>query len=222
MAQYDYTKVRELIQAAGFGTDTQAVNAIDDALNATWLELAADREWSFLNKRDTSGTLTVGNEVVPLPADIAVPKNLRLSTASESHTLQEVGARVLQDRLDADVPASTGVPIEWAWVRQTILVWPRPDKAYAAAIEYVKTPDPADFDAAGEALPFLDDRFAPVLAWGAIRWVAFRKRDQVAYALAKGEWEYAKGQLHAADRRGEPSHVVEWDGWRALPGYAQR
>jgi hypothetical protein len=211
-----------LIQAAGYGTDTQSANAIDDALNAAWLEVASEREFSFLHARNTANSLTIGSEVTPLPSDIAVPKHIRLSTATESHTLQEVDARTVQDRLDADLPTTTGVPMEWAWVRQTVLVWPRPDKAYSVAFEYIKTPDPGDFDAAGEAFPFIDDRFAPVLAWAAIRWMAFRQRDQVFYGIAKQEYEQAKANLSASDRRGEQKHVAEWDGWSVLPGYQER
>jgi hypothetical protein len=200
----------------------QSVAAIDDALNAAWLEIASEREWSFLEARNTANDLTIGSEVVPLPTDIVVPKHLRISTASESHRLQQVSARTVQDRLDADLPTTTGVPIEWAWVRQTVLVWPRPDRAYDVAIEYVRAPDPADFDADNEAFPFIDDRFAVLVAWATIRWMAFKNRDQVSYAIAKQEYLEAKQNLSQSDRRGEPDHVVEWDGWSHLPGYVER
>jgi hypothetical protein len=222
MAQYDYTKVKELVQAAGYGTELQSSNAEDDAINAAWLELASEREWSWLQTRITSSDMTIGSEVVPQPADLVVPSRVRLSIPTASYTLQKVSAEVLQARLDADLPATQGVPIEWAWVRNTILVWPRPDRAYDVTLDYIKSPDPAAFDSGSEALGFLDDRFATVLAWGAIRWLAFRQRDQVFYGIATQEWDRAKANMSAADRRGEPDHVVEWDGWSQLPGYGER
>jgi hypothetical protein len=222
MAEYTYSNVRSLIQAAGYGTELQSTTAQDAAITAAWLELASEREWSWLVTRSTSGDMTIASEVVPLPTDLAVPKAVRLSTASASYDLQQVSAEAVQNRLDADLPATTGVPVEWGWVRNTVLVWPRPDSAYDVTIDYVKTPDPASFDASGEALGFRDDRFAYVLVWGAIRWLAFRQRDQVFYAIAKQEYEAAKANMSAADRRGEPDHVKEWDGWASLPGYGER
>jgi hypothetical protein len=213
MAAYDFDSIRTVIQALGYGTDSQSVAVENQAITATWLELAAEREWSFLLKRNTSNALTIGSETVPLPTDLVVPKAVTLAEGTiATYLLDQISADEMQQRLDLDAtptPAAQGVPLYWAWVKNSVKVWPRPQAAYTVWIDYVKAPDPGDFDANNEALPFLDSRFPLVIAWGAARYLAFRQRDQVSYGIAKGEYESAKQNFSQSDRRGEPGRVVE-------------
>lgn len=209
---YDFDAIRTVMQAAGYGNDAQSIAAENQAITAAWIELSGEREWSFLRKRATGG-LTIGVATVTSPADLAVPKTLFLSDTATGYLMEQVSADHLQQRLDLDIPASTGVPYIWAWVRNTILVYPKPQAAYTTTLDYVKVPVETDFDANNEVLPFSDGRFAPVIAWGAMRWMAIRQRDAASYQIYAAEYTAAKAQFEQADRRGEPDKVVDWDGW---------
>lgn len=213
----DRSAIKTLIQAAGYGTDTQSTTAQDQAITAALLEIAAEREWSWLLKRATVAVSAGASTVTysGFSPVLEVPKRVGLSTASGYWYLQEVPAEDIRRRLDADVPATTGVPTEWAWDGDEILFWPKADAAYTATVDYVAVPLLTSFDDNAEAPPF-SLRFHTLLAWGAIRWLAFRQRDVAGYNTASTEFTRAKQQLEQADRRGEPGYVTEWPGWNAL------
>lgn len=207
----DRDALHTLIQAAGYGTGAAEVAAQDRALDAVLLELSGEREWSWL-LTSTTGTMTVGGATIPKPSDLVVPKGIYPSfgTTLFYEPLTELDAKEMRQSQHLD--HGTGLPSWWAWVDRTIHVWPYPDLAYAYRLDYVKEPDTAAFDTGSESPPF-NKQFHPVVAWGAIRWLAFRQRNQVGYAIANDEYKAAKLNFSQADRRGEQDYVEQWHGW---------
>lgn len=212
----DRTAILGLIQAAGFGTDTQSVVAENAAIDATFLELSGEREWSWLRKQATAA-LTIGSATVPSPADLAYPKTLRLALATISlPSLTNADGTQILDWLHFD--QGTGEPHSWSWVNNAIVVYPRPDKAYATELDYVKVPvvtGAAGFggsDEVGQTPPF-EIRFHTVIAWGAIRWLYIRRENAAMYQIASAEYVRARQQFEQGDRPPAQTSVAEWEGW---------
>jgi hypothetical protein len=207
----DRAAIKTLIQAAGYGADTQSVTAQEQAISAVLLELAAERQWSWLHKTST-GVLVVGDEEVPLPADFAYPLKVSLadSVTGGYDPLQELDADHVTHYLHID--DGTDLPDRWAFHQRTVVLYPRPDRAYTYVLEYIKEPTATDFDTDGES-PDFPNQFHPLMAWGAMRWLATRQRDWSAKAAYDAEYERAKLNFSQADRRGDPDRVVHWPGW---------
>jgi len=207
----DRTAIKTLIQAAGFGSDTAEAAAQDTILTAVLLELSGEREWSWLNKTATLAVLTIGSATVTSPTDLAYPKHLRLAQSSIAlPRLRRLDDRKILDWLHFD--QANGRPHTWGWVNSGIVVFPRPDFAYATELDYIKVPDLTTFDTAAESPPF-ELRFHTVLAWGSLRWLAIRRRDAALYQIVTGEYTRARQQFEQADRPPQQTHVAEWDGW---------
>lgn len=214
----DYDAVINLVKAAGFGSDTQTNGAISIAINAGLLELASERQWSWLLARDTTGVLTVGSEVVPQPTGLLAPRSLRLSrgtaTSSPHYTpLSRIDEEEVRNWNFQD--QGTDLPDVWAWIDRTIVVYPKPDYAYNVDLSYVKEPVPSNFASGAQTPPF-EIRFHPILAWGAIRWLALRQRNFELHGAATAEWERAKRNFKQADEVNQQSHVAQWPGWTVL------
>jgi hypothetical protein len=206
----DRAALKTLIQAAGYGTTTADTNAQDKALDAVLLELSAEREWSWLFVT-ASGTMTVNATTISKPADLVVPKGVFPSFGTTKYDpLTELSAEEM--RINQHLDVGTGLPAWWAWVDRTIAIWPRPDIAYAYRLDYVKEPDTAGFSAGTDSPPF-SKLFHPVMAWGAIRWLAFRQRDLWSYWNATDEYKQAKLNFSQADRSGDQLSVKQWAGW---------
>lgn len=217
---FDEDAIRVLIQAAGYGTDTASVAAQNQAISAAFMELQAERKWSWLRARSSAITLTAGSETVSLASvtDLAVPLAAYLKDGSSAaYDLEKVDPDTLQRNLDLDLPVARNRPTQWAWVRNTVLVYPRPDKAYTVTLDYVKGVAETSFDATDEALPTgFDPRFAVIIAWGAIRWLARRQRDEPTYQAASSEWARAKQQFEQEDQPPGQDQVRDWSGWNVV------
>lgn len=206
----DRAAIKTLIQAGGYGSGVQDEAAQDQAITAALLELASDRDWSWLEASAT-GTLTVGDEEVPSPADLAYPRAVRLSLAGDGFDpLEEMGADHVVHYLHID--DGTDNPDRWAWYHKTIIVYPRPDLAYTYVLDYIKEPDLTAFDTDLES-PDFATQFHVVLAWGAMRWLATRQRDWTAKAAYDAEWAAAKLSFANADIPAQSDRVAHWPGW---------
>lgn len=202
--------IRTAVQALGYGSDVQAVAAQNAAMDALLLELASEREWSWL-RTSATGTLTVGSQTVTKPLDLVAPTGIRLTYQSQLEpVLVEHEAQDMKRLLHED--NGTDLPELWGWVDRAILVYPRPNLAYAYTLDYVKEPDTTAFDTDAESAPF-NLQFHPVIMWGTVKYLAFRQRDQAAWQQAETEYTAAKLNFSQADRRGEADHVVNWPGW---------
>jgi hypothetical protein len=134
-----------------------------------------------------------------------VPKAVRLSLGVTYEPLGEASADDLRTWLHNDLVSD--VPVAWAWVDRQVKVYSRPNLAYGVTLDYVRVPDAADFDTGAELPPF-EGRFHALLAWGAMRWLAFRQRDQVSYGIASTEWTNGINKFTRQDRSGQPTRVV--------------
>jgi hypothetical protein len=199
-----------LIQAAGHGTDTASVAAQNKAIDAVYLEIAAEREWSWLFMT-TTGNMTVNATTITKPADLVVPKGVFPSFGTLTYEpLTELSAEEM--RVNQHLDLGTGLPAWWAWVNRTIAIWPRPDIAYAYRLDYIKEPETTSFDDPSDAAPW-NKQFHALIAWGALRWLAFRQRDQAGYGIAAAEYTAAKLNFAQADRWGDQQNVKQWAGW---------
>lgn len=205
--------IRTAVQALGYGADTQAVAAQNTAMDMVLLELAGEREWSWLHT-STTGTLTIGSESVTKPSDLVVPTGVRLTYGTQIEpVLVELDAKQIERFLHED--DGTDLPEFWSWIDRTIKVYPRPDLAYSYTLDYIKEPNTAAFANDSDAPPF-NLQFHPVMVWGVVRALAYRQRDQVGYGQASDEFAKAKLNFSQADRRGDPDHVVDWAGWSLM------
>lgn len=210
----DRSAIRTLIQAAGYGTSTDAVAAQNQAITATLLELSGERSWSWL-RESYATTLLVGNPACPLPTDIDFPVEIRLSFAGIGYNPIEKSEGTEVQRL-LQLDGTVGQPTKWNWFERAVWVNPRPDIAYDVDLDYIKVPDLTTFDTDAEVPPF-SLRFHAVLSWGAIRYLAIRARDGATAAIASAEYANAKLKMERADHDiDDQRHVDHWIGWATL------
>lgn len=212
----DRVAIRNLIQAAGYGADVPSVLAQDLAISAVLIDISQERDWSWLRATDGTKTLTVGSAVVPLPTDIDIPIALRISFGGVGFEPVEQSEGAEVQRL-LHLIQDVGQPTRWNWFEGGVWVEPRADKAYDVDLDYIKTPviDSVTPFTDTEAMPFTL-RFHTVVAWGAIRYLAFRQGDQAKYAIANAEFTAAKLKMERRDRSPAQSVVQHWPGWQPI------
>lgn len=201
--------VLALVQSKGYATDTAVAQGL--SVQSAWRRTIGKRRWPFLEA--TAGvTATAGTETVAIAgiADLGRVEAVRLSQGTETFASPAFVERGrLRDWLASDVDRST--PTCWTLHAGTLLLYPRPDRAYTVTIDYKRRPtyDPLD-------ILFPDD-YIDVLAWGTVSEMAFRQRDYNAATYAEGQyadraremaWDFGIEQRQGSR---EVGHSDVWD-----------
>jgi hypothetical protein len=201
--------IKTMIQAAGHGTDTDSAQS--QAIQEAFQEVVGRRTWTWNEAVSTTATVAIGdNSVNNMPTDIDFIDDVFLEVGADYKApltrmdAQELLSRAHEDRVN-------DIPLYYTEYEGSLLLHPRPVAAYTITIHYHKVPALPTTDA---WVPPFPEAYHEVLAFGALRLMAYRQRDWQAYSVADATYRMILRDMETSDRRGEQSDSVEpWDGW---------
>lgn len=186
----------EEMKAHGFADTSPAI--LTGLINDAYQDLCSQELWPFLMK-DTTVTLTAGNDVLPGVADCRAVKALVIP--SQGVTLTPVDPQeLLQNRTAA--LSSEGMPSLYYFTAGQIRVWPVPDTSYDVRVRYVRVP--ADLSGIGDA-PILPARHHRVVVLGALV-AAYTMEDDPELAA-----QFQNLQMSRISRMREDLHTEQVD-----------
>lgn len=202
------------IQAKGYESDSATAQA--EAIKSVWRRVTGLRRWKHLEASGTA-TATVGNEVVSLAgiADIGPVDAVRAAFGSDTYALEFEPAPRLRDWIRELAATDTGAPDRWSKFAGSLLLYPRPNRAYVLTVDYIKLPT---YAAGAIVFP---DVYQDVLVWGAITEMAFRQREYTAASYAQGQYEQRLTEMireDGLDQRQSTLEVGRSDFWSEAAG----
>lgn len=206
-------QIKTSVKVYGFESDLDTV--IEDCINAAIRRIEGFKRWRWQETTSTSLTLTVGDKSIgTLPTDFLHPDALRIEFGNDFYDLDYAEPEDIKSRLHTD--RENGVPQVWSHYGGQVIVYPRPDLAYKATLEYVSDPADLSGDSASPAMPAT---YHDVIKWAVVADLAARERDPQLYALAERNYTVRFKEMDAAlgvKQRQSATHVVRWEGWRNL------
>jgi hypothetical protein len=167
----------------------QADADLDSVINESRRELARKKLWTWRLTQNSAVSTTLSNTTVSLAAitDLSQIQGVRLRFNNIYYDLDWMELEELQDNIATDsalAGTNNAVPLYWSRRGATdIIIWPAPDQAYTVIVDYAKSLDTLS-DPANLTDLIVPDDLRDVVAWGAIRILAFRQRDQFAIQYA--------------------------------------
>lgn len=174
------------LQAHGYGSDTAAQQII--FLNDAYRYVCGLERWPFLEKQDSSLTLTLGTNVVAYTGtltDLVEFDAVRLTDGlGVPYDLENVEPQTMRSYEVMD-NTTRSTPQYWSIIANQLHFWPYADQAYTLNIDYIFQPvdlaNPTD-------IPALPPQFHDVIVWGAARTIARRQRDLYSEQIADAEF----------------------------------
>jgi hypothetical protein len=204
------TGISTAVQAEGYGgaADLAATPTI---LQGVWRRVLALRRWPFLEATQNL-TAVVGSETVSTTpiTDFSQIDAVRLSFGSEGYDPDFVPAQRIRALLTQNAQA-TGTPVYWSEYQGSILLYPRPERAYAVTVDYTRRPT---YDPLAIVFP---DQHQDVLVWGVIVRKAYRQRDWQGMQFAQEQYREHLEEMKITfglEQRGgtlEVGHSGVWD-----------
>lgn len=207
--------VKSSLQARGYGTDTAAQQL--EFAKAVLRRIYGERRWRFLFKTNSTVAIVTGDSTASLAAitdrQSGKLEAIRLVPASgDTLDLEQLPLEELR-KLDA-LDKSNGFPLYYA--RQdntTIQFWPRADKPYTVAVDYISLPTLPAIDA--DVITFPDEH-QDVIVDGIAVLLASRQRDWNARTAWQQDYQdnYAKfARAQGMGSSDSPARMARWDGW---------
>lgn len=210
------SELRTRLQALGYGTDTATQQ--NAALNAAQRLIIGLRRWQFQESTITRSLLA----------------NVNVLDLSSETTFSDIDAVTILDGTDRlevtpeddqtfrhrqwEYQGSTGTPIYWSRYGDTIKLEPKTDKAYTVELDVLLLAADMSADANRTLVPA---RYADVIVWGAIQWMAIRQRDNATESYAEQQYsKIVRAMLSAyplGQRQGQ-THVQRSGHWTSLGG----
>lgn len=216
-------ELKTFIQGLGYGTDTATQQG--DFLLRALQELEGRRDWKWMEDFTlAAATLSVGNHSLAYPSNVREVISVMLAEPGTTTDYHQPLLRLTWDQWAQydHTDRVNGVPRYFTTSGVTIFVYPRPDKAYPASLETIRTTPTTSFDADGESPPF-DDRFHIILAWRAAQWLALRERDWNAANNFEGQYEKLMREMEQQDRSDKVGgHMLRSDYWDRVKPWLAR
>lgn len=175
-------ELKTMIQARGYATDTSAQQTT--MIRETLRELYGERRWKFLAGTSTAFTLALGTPTITLGSlgrGIMLDSvRLARSTTVDGGSLKYLDPVALARKLNEDW--ETGRPQYWSRRGDTLTVYPRPDAAYALALDYQALTTLPSSDGDSIIWP---ETHAQVIVWAVVQQLAYRQRDWNGHDRAK-------------------------------------
>lgn len=203
------------IQTKGYGSDTATAQL--EMVKSALRRVYTARRWRFLQKQDSTLTLTVGTGTKSLTGltGLTHVDGVRIAFGTETYELTYRDYQALRTLDHEDRVAD--VPEAWTLIDSTTLqVWPRPERAYTLTIDYVYLPT---LPATASAMLVFPDEHLDVLAWAACEEMAFRQRDYAAADRARARYDDALKDMvraFAFTQRQSAAEVERWAGWNQV------
>jgi hypothetical protein len=207
--------VKASLQARGYGADTTSQQT--EFVKTVLRRIYGERRWRFLRKTNSTVTITVGASTCTLAAITdrqgGKLEGVRLVPATgDTVELDELTWEELR-KLDA-ADQSTDIPLYYA--RQdndTLQFWPRADKTYTVAVDYISLPTLPAADVDTIVFP---DEHIDVVVDGVAVLIASRQRDWNARNAWLQDYTDAYAKFARAEGMGSsqsPARMGHWDGW---------
>lgn len=205
----------------GFDSVTQDP-AITAAINAARRRILSARRWAWMRVLGNSTVnLVAGTNSAALTGitDLLYVDAVRLELNGTGYDLEPLPLEQLREYQNSY--RARAIPEYWACVDGAtpadIFVWPTPDAAYTARIDYVQTA--ADLSDASPTETVLPGVLRDAVSWGAAVDLSYRLRDQPGAQSAQGMYLAEVGQVATQERAGsrQSSKQIrksgQWDAW---------
>lgn len=178
-------QLKTRLQARGYGADTPDEQT--ELLNVAYEDLLSRERWPFLEATDTA-TFTADQAYLDIAStitDLGVVDAVRLTDAAGVPiTVEPIRDQEMRELLHQSSDSST--PAVWSYYSDLLWVYPTPNQAYVAQVDYIKTVDALSADSDTTVVP---DQFDDALVLGALVEIAQRERDWSAHDRAQTRYE---------------------------------
>jgi hypothetical protein len=212
---FTLANVKTSLQARGYGTDTTAQQT--EFAKTILRRIYGERRWRFLHKINSTVVIATSASTASLAAITdrqgGKLEGVRLvPTTGDTLELEDLPWEELR-ALDA-ADTTNAAPLYYA--RQdndTIQFWPRADKGYTVAVDYISLPTLPNAD--GDTIVFPDEH-QDVIVDGIAVLIASRQRDWNARNAWQQDYLDAYAKFARAEGMGSsqsPARMGHWGGW---------
>src|SRR5689334_19930823 len=128
---FTLSQLQTELQNHGYGTDTAAAQTT--ALNAALRDVRNYRRWPW-NEGSGTVAMVIGISAYTPPIAQVEPDSIRIVIGTEGYDLDYLDP---DDMLDLQVNNPLqGIPQYWTYHNQQLLIYPSPDRAYTATVQY--------------------------------------------------------------------------------------